>query len=397
MFFFTGLLAFSAYGQTSMYVHLNNSTIDNYAIDDVRKITFNNGMNVHQYSSAVNDYVIDDLRKLTFKNACGSFTSTLSTSGTDPTGCGTNDGTATATVTGGTSPYAYSWSNSATTSSIAGLSGGTYTVTVTDANSCTANDSVILTAPNAPSVTSTGTDPTGCATNDGTAAATATGGTSPYAYSWSNSATTSGIAGLSGGTYTVTVTDGFGCIVTGTVTILDLGTGPQTGSITGLTQVNPTDQEQYAVSQTIGSSYNWTVNGGSIMSGQGTNAVQIFWGNAGTGQVAVVETDTAGCVGDTVTLMVQIGTSSGIAAHATSLEMLIYPNPFTSAATVVFDNEEQATYQLVLYDMLGNRVLEIAHITSNEVLIEKGSLTTGVYFLCLHGNKKALRGKLMVE
>ena len=133
------------------------------------------------------------------------------------------------------------------------------------------------------------------------------------------------------------------------------------------------------------------------MSGQGTNAVQIFWGNAGTGQVAVVETDTAGCVGDTVTLMVQIGTSSGIAAHATSLEMLIYPNPFTSAATVVFDNEEQATYQLVLYDMLGNRVLEIAHITSNEVLIEKGSLTTGVYFLCLHGNKKALRGKLMVE
>ena len=62
-----------AHGQISMFVHQNNSSTDIYNIDDIRKITFNSGMNVHPNTGAVSNYVIDDVRKLTFEP--GVFTS----------------------------------------------------------------------------------------------------------------------------------------------------------------------------------------------------------------------------------------------------------------------------------------------------------------------------------
>uniref|UniRef100_UPI003A8DE63C T9SS type A sorting domain-containing protein n=1 Tax=Flavobacterium sp. TaxID=239 RepID=UPI003A8DE63C len=132
---------------------------------------------------------------------------------------GGSNGTVDLTVTGGTAPYTYVWSNTATTEDLTGLAAGTYDVTVTDANGCTATASATVTEPTALAVTFT-TDNVSCpGGNDGTATVTVTGGIAPYTYVWSNNATTASITGVTDGTYNVTVTDSNGCVITDSVVV----------------------------------------------------------------------------------------------------------------------------------------------------------------------------------
>lgn len=122
---------------------------------------------------------------------------------------GANDGSIAVSVTGGTTPYVFSWNNGNIGSSLSGLGAGTYTVQVTDANGCMATASYILTEPALANLLATGqvSDASCYASCDGAITLTVTGGTSPYTYNWSNNASTASISGLCAGTYTVTVND----------------------------------------------------------------------------------------------------------------------------------------------------------------------------------------------
>lgn len=143
----------------------------------------------------------------------------VSLSGT-PTNCADgNDGTATATVSGGDEPYTYQWSNGGTTATIINLSPGTYGVTVTEANNCKATGTVVVGAPEdlALSVDPENVDCPGDL--NGSIDLTVAGGTPPFTYAWSNGAVTEDITGLAAGTYSNTTTDANGCTETITVQI----------------------------------------------------------------------------------------------------------------------------------------------------------------------------------
>ncbi len=134
------------------------------------------------------------------------------TTSTTNAGCTIANGTATANPTGGSgSGYTFSWSNSQSTQAISNLSAGTYGVTVTDSNGCTATSTATVTGTNAPSIT-TSTTPTGCTISNGTATANVSGGSPGYTYLWSDGQSTQTAIGLTTGTYFVTVTDSNGCI-----------------------------------------------------------------------------------------------------------------------------------------------------------------------------------------
>jgi gliding motility-associated-like protein len=125
---------------------------------------------------------------------------------------GLTDGSVTVNVTGGSPNYTYNWSpsggNGATASN---LSPGSYTLTVTDAIGCTDNETVTIIQPNQLTVTSTITDYS-CGITDGEINLAVTGGTGTYTYTWSPNVSTTNIAtGLTGGSYSVIVTDAQGC------------------------------------------------------------------------------------------------------------------------------------------------------------------------------------------
>ncbi|MEP7171191.1 MAG: gliding motility-associated C-terminal domain-containing protein [Bacteroidota bacterium] len=139
-------------------------------------------------------------------------------------GCASGStGSITSNVSGGTPPFNYMWSNGATTASITGLAGGTYTLTVTDSGGCT--NTAVWTIPVVPPLSVTGTSTnTTCGGNNGTAAVIASG-TPPYSYSWTPPVSTTATAsGLSAGIYIVQVTDSNGCIVTDTITVNSIAT-----------------------------------------------------------------------------------------------------------------------------------------------------------------------------
>jgi hypothetical protein len=108
-----------------------------------------------------------------------------------------------------------------TTATASGLTAGTYTVTVTDANGCTDQKTVTITQPTLLTSSTTQINVSCYGGINGSATVTANGGTTPYSYSWNTSPikTTTTVNGLTAGTYTVTVTDGNGCVITQLVTI----------------------------------------------------------------------------------------------------------------------------------------------------------------------------------
>lgn len=154
---------------------------------------------------------------------------TLNVSHTNATCGGVCDGTATATITGGTAPYIYIWSNGSSTTTpslnntITNLCAGPYTVQVTDANGCNLTANVTITEPPILLASATGTNITCFNACNGTAAAVVVGGTPGYTYDWTPGTPTgdgtANISNLCPGTYTVLVTDINGCNDTGMVTI----------------------------------------------------------------------------------------------------------------------------------------------------------------------------------
>jgi PKD repeat protein len=137
---------------------------------------------------------------------------------------GSANGSITATVTGGSAPYAYAWGNGGQTNSINNLAAGNYSITVTDANGCTVSTTVFVSAPAVIAITAT-TSPATCGNNNGSVSASVSGGTSPYTYAWSSGGNTATINNLASGSYTVTVIDSRSCTATATFNVSNVG-GP---------------------------------------------------------------------------------------------------------------------------------------------------------------------------
>ncbi len=223
---------------------------------------------------------------------------------------GGNNGSITASVSGGVQPYTYFWApNGAITPTISSLAAGSFTCTVTDANGCTQGKTAVLTDPTALQLTITPNHPACYGGQDGKLTATASGGTPPYSYLWQpGTGNTAIIQSLGAGTYTCIVTDSKGCQKSEQITLTNpaaiqttmQGTNPScNGSANGSASITVNGG-------TPAYSYSWIPSIGSTPSHSNLNA----------GKYICTVTDGKGCTKkDSVQL-----------TEPTALQLVLTPN-----------------------------------------------------------------------
>jgi gliding motility-associated-like protein len=271
---------------------------------------------------------------------------------------GNTNGSIDLVVSGGTLPYTYNWSNGASTEDIANLTIGTYGVTVTDAQNCTAITSVVITQPTALNVSSTATN-AGCeGGNVGAVNLTVSGGVLPYTFNWSNGTTTEDITSLIAGVYSVTVTDANGCTAITNNTITQF-TNP-TASIVAVENSCTSNDEKVL----NGDAVNFTASGGTTYTwnnGLGSGAAKTVTPSLST-IYNVTVTDGNGC---TATASKKIDVISGATATITSSESYCFSNDdkILNGDTLVFFASGGLNYSW--NNSLGTNPTQVVHPTAN--------------------------------
>jgi hypothetical protein len=299
-----------------------------------------------------------------------SATQTVLTASTSTTqsSCTTNNGSATATLTNGTAPYTYLWSNGATSATISNVGPGTYSLTFTDANGCTGTASASVTTPNGPSALATNTNVTCNGASNGAVTVNVTGGTAPLTYIWSNGATSVNLSNVVAGNYTLTVNDANGCSFVVTTSVTQPAVLAATGTFTNATSGN-------------NGAVNITVTGG-------TSAYAFAWSNGattediiglGSGTYTVTITDVNNCTASASFSIISVGIS-GVEQIS---KFNVFPNPTNGLVNLEIVLHETTDLKVELADINGkvlfsqnagnvksyNRVLNLAEYSSGIYLV----------------------------
>ncbi|PCI92946.1 MAG: hypothetical protein COB15_17105, partial [Flavobacteriales bacterium] len=208
------------------------------------------------------------------------------------------DGSAYTTTTGGTPGYTYSWNDplNQNTTTATTLPFGVYTLTVTDANNCTANVIANINQP-APLAAVTGSFDAYCGVDQGTVWASPTNGTAPYTFVWDSAATAIGntdtLNGLYPGIYGIEITDDNGCKFNTTVVVIAAPGG--TANISAFTNASCFGGNDGTATVSTGGAFPGFTYLWDDGSAQTTNPAT----GLSQGNYSVIVTDTFGCVMNT--------------------------------------------------------------------------------------------------
>ncbi|WP_299182371.1 T9SS type A sorting domain-containing protein [uncultured Aquimarina sp.] len=207
------------------------------------------------------------------------------------------DWTIESTVTGGTAPYTYFWTNvNQDTPNITDVLPGTYILIVRDSQGCSTQENITLVPPEMLNTTFTSTNPTCFEGNDGTIDITPNGGTPPYTYFWDNGSNTEDLTELSAGLYSVEIFDSKGCSIIQDFELMDpeeliIDLGPDKTLCLG---------QSYTIDAVIldsGATYSWTGDNGFA-----ADSSEVTLSESGTYTVSV--TTSLGCIStDTIEII----------------------------------------------------------------------------------------------
>ena len=263
-----------------------------------------------------------------------------------------------ATPVNGTAPYVYAWSNGSTASSLSSLVPGTYKVTITDNNTCTATDSVVVGAINTPFTVTPTNGTTSCNSNTGVVSVSASAGATPYTYLWSNTSTANSVTGLGAGNYLVTVTDNNGCTTSASASVATPNGPTAVDTVTNIKCYNDSSVSAVAVTVTGGTApitYAWS-NGTTTLSltgvGAGTYTLTISDHNSCSYQVTatVTQPPALSLTGNATNILCHGGSTGTVSINATGgVQPYIY-SWNTGSDTTYISGLPAGTYVATLVD-----------------------------------------------
>lgn len=271
------------------------------------------------------------------------------------------------TVSGGTAPYNYTWSDSQTTDTLYAVA-GTYNLNVTDAAACTGTlASLTIPTQQGPSVSVENNTDALCNGDNGSIDLAITGGNAPYDILWSDNSTDS-LLNAPAGVYNVTVTDANGCDVTlNTLVIFE----------PSALAANETSTDETCMSCNNGTA--------EVAPTGGTSPYTYLWSNGATtdsigglapGTYDVTITDDNGCT-ETVSVTVTAYDNTGLNEFS-AFGLTAYPNPVTDFLIVA--SEKAAITGISLTDLSGREVK--VSVTGNDTYtVDMRSLAKGSYHL----------------
>jgi len=290
---------------------------------------------------------------------------------------------------GGTGSLGYDWSNGQASQSASGLAGGSYVIVVTDANNCTASDSIVINEPDVLEANIATSNITCNGANDGAIDLTVTGGTAPFNYNWTPGGnTTEDLSGLSQGTYSVQVTDANGCTAnTGSSITEPLALSVSSGTVTPPSSTGGADGtiDMNISGGTAPYTYLWNT-------GASTEDLTNIGGGV---SYTLAVTDANGCPGSAVVFV-----SDGpvdIEETAPSSPFRIYPNPNNGQFRIFAQLKNHSEVYIEVRNAIGKLVWEEDEITglSYSKNVNIGHLSPGVYFITL-GSKEGITTKKVV-
>ncbi len=150
--------------------------------------------------------------------------------------------------------------------------------------------------------------------------------------------------------------------------------------ITGPNTICDHTDATYEVPDITGSSWEWIATGGTIISGQGSNIVDISWGLPGTGEIIAIETSADGCVGSSEPLLITIDDCIGIIENEIN-DLIVYPNPVNDILFVERNNSDK-TGQICIVNAVGVTVYkEQMSAGTSKISVRTDNQNSGLYFL----------------
>jgi len=149
----------------------------------------------------------------------------------------------------------------------------------------------------------------------------------------------------------------------------------------------------YSCNNNSGSNYEWTVTNGVIVSGQGTNQIEVLWSSEGSGTVSVIETNAGGCIAEPFTIDVVVIPTS--IEENTQPLFQVYPNPATTNLTLTTESDLTGS-EYFLTDGLGKMVLRGKIISDNTIISLEG-LSKGTYRISVKGVSSSSSKSIVVR